>query len=146
MSTQSNNFKKALAFTLKWEGGYVNNPDDPGGATNQGITQRTYDLYRKDHNLPPLSVKHIQVPEVEKIYADYYWLPARCESLPLKNAIATFDFAVHSGVRRALKYYTGDLPRYINLRESFLRKQDKPMFLPGWLNRLKALRKEVGAV
>ena len=38
-------FKKALKFVLAREGGYVNNPNDKGGATNKGITQNTYNAY-----------------------------------------------------------------------------------------------------
>ena len=44
-------FKKALAFVLKWEGGYVNNPYDKGGATNKGITQNTYNAWLKSCGL-----------------------------------------------------------------------------------------------
>ena len=36
-------FAAALPFVLRWEGGYVNHPKDPGGATNKGVTQRVYD-------------------------------------------------------------------------------------------------------
>ena len=42
-----NNFKKALEFVLRWEGGQSNNPNDLGGETNKGITHFTYDSYRK---------------------------------------------------------------------------------------------------
>jgi len=36
-------FAAALPFVLRWEGGYVDHPDDPGGRTNKGVTQKTYD-------------------------------------------------------------------------------------------------------
>ena len=39
-------FRAALPFVLRWEGGFVHHPDDPGGATNQGVTQRVYDAWR----------------------------------------------------------------------------------------------------
>ena len=39
-------FERALTFVLRWEGGYVDHPADPGGATNYGVTQRTYDAWR----------------------------------------------------------------------------------------------------
>ena len=50
-------FKKALAFVLKWEGGFVNDPDDKGGATNKGITQTTYNSYLKSKKQKTKSVK-----------------------------------------------------------------------------------------
>ena len=43
----SDNFERCLAITLKWEGGYSNHPDDPGGPTMRGIIQREYDAWRK---------------------------------------------------------------------------------------------------
>ena len=61
-------FKKALKFVLKWEGGYVNNPNDKGGATNKGITQYTYNNWLKTHGLQPRNVKFITDDEVEQIY------------------------------------------------------------------------------
>ena len=42
----SDNFEHCLAITLKWEGGYSNHPDDPGGPTMRGIIQREYDAWR----------------------------------------------------------------------------------------------------
>ena len=62
------NFKKALKFVLKWEGGYVNNPHDKGGATNKGITQNTYNTWLKSLSLAPRDVKNITQEEVEQIY------------------------------------------------------------------------------
>lgn len=46
------------------EGGYVNHPKDPGGATNFGVTQRVYDSYRKDRGQSARSVKQITSDEV----------------------------------------------------------------------------------
>ena len=48
--------KKLAPFILKWEGGFVNDPDDLGGATNMGITIATYRVYRKRKGLPEPTV------------------------------------------------------------------------------------------
>lgn len=56
MSEQNELFKKALAFVLKWEGGYSNNPNDKGGMTFKGITQTTYNSYLKSKNLQPKAI------------------------------------------------------------------------------------------
>ncbi len=45
----TDNFERCLAITLKWEGGYSNHPDDPGGPTMRGIIQREYDAWRRKH-------------------------------------------------------------------------------------------------
>ena len=66
-------FKKALAFVLKWEGGFVNDPDDKGGATNKGITQNTYNSYLKSKGMRAKSVRYITQAEVEDIYYKQYW-------------------------------------------------------------------------
>jgi lysozyme family protein len=50
-------FGRALAFVLKVEGGYTNDPEDRGGATNKGILQRVYDIYRKAEGLRSADVR-----------------------------------------------------------------------------------------
>ncbi|MDX2272116.1 MAG: glycosyl hydrolase 108 family protein [Cyanobacteriota bacterium] len=98
------NFEKALAFTQRWEGGFVDHPADPGGRTNFGITQATYDHWRKSKNLVPQDVKRIQPQEVKWIYWENYWTPARCVQMILPLAIAQFDTAVNFGVMGSVKF------------------------------------------
>lgn len=94
-------FNRALAFALRWEGGYSNHPSDTGGETNRGITWRTYNSYRHSRGLPVRSVKFLEQRELEEIYKKQYWDAARCDLLPDKLAIAHFDWAVNAGVGRA---------------------------------------------
>jgi lysozyme family protein len=96
-------FEQALAFTLKEEGGYVDNPDDRGGATNFGITQHTYDTFRKNRMLPDRSVKDIEAAEIQDIYGAMYWKPAQCSKLPWKLGICHFDWCVNHGIQGATK-------------------------------------------
>lgn len=44
-------FAEALPFVLRWEGGFVDDPDDRGGLTNKRVIQRVYDAYRDDRGL-----------------------------------------------------------------------------------------------
>lgn len=94
-------FDAALAATLVFEGGYVNNPLDPGGATNRGITQRTYDAWRNAHSLAMQPVTGMTDDEERAIYLENYWMPCRCDDLPDALAAAVFDMAVNSGVWNA---------------------------------------------
>lgn len=91
----------ALDFTLRWEGGYVNDPADPGGATNRGITQATYDSWRAANKQPKQPVKNITHAEVGAIYGSRYWDACRCDELPAPVDLVVFDSAVNCGVRRA---------------------------------------------
>lgn len=101
-SSNKQPFDKALKFTLQWEGGYVNHPNDPGGETNFGVTKATYDAYRKSKKLPLQSVKFITITEVKDIYKNNYWFRAYCDRVKNPNlAIVLFDTAVNFGVRRA---------------------------------------------
>lgn len=148
----SDNFRKALEFTLKWEGGYSNHPNDKGGSTNYGITQRVYDSYCKSKGKESNPVKKITTFEVHDIYWNSYWLSAGCDKLPLKVAIAVFDFAVNSGVSRALRYLTlcnNKLDMYLDQREQYFRaiaKGNNRVFLKGWLNRLVSLKQYLKAI
>lgn len=98
------NFSKALALVLAHEGGFVNHPADPGGATNRGVTQAVYDGWRGARGLSKQSVRHITNAEIEAIYRRDYWDKIRGDDLPGGVDYAVFDFAVNSGVARAIKY------------------------------------------
>jgi lysozyme family protein len=98
------NFDKCLSLVLVHEGGYVNHPRDPGGATNRGVTQAVYDAYRKTRGRGAQSVKFITDDEVKAIYRFQYWDRVQGDLLPAGLDYAVFDFAVNSGVGRASKY------------------------------------------
>lgn len=102
MSAQ--NYKPSLALVLAHEGGYVNHPKDPGGATNKGVTQAVYNAYRRVKGFPIQSVRNIGTEEVADIYQKQYWKLVRGDSLPAGLDYAVFDFAVNSGVSRAVRY------------------------------------------
>ncbi|MBS1903458.1 MAG: hypothetical protein JSS75_07140 [Bacteroidetes bacterium] len=96
-------FLDSLAFTLKWEGGWSNDPKDPGGATMKGITQEVYSTWRFHQNLPEQSVRQITDDELRAIYYASYWIASRCDQLPDKLATALFDFAANCGVGAAVR-------------------------------------------
>lgn len=162
-------YAKALRFVLRWEGGYVNDPADAGGATNKGITQAVYNTYLASLGRPPRSVQFITDQEVEAIYRRNYWQAAHCPDLPGALAIAQFETAVNMGVGRAIGFLqkslgvpvdrrygpqtdaavkqcnpSRTLEKYLSLREQFyyrLAYHGLRKFLRGWLNRMGALRK-----
>ena len=97
------NYPQALKQVLKYEGGYVDHPKDPGGPTNKGVTQAVYDNWRKSQNLSTQSVRAIADSEVAAIYKNLYWDRVRGDDLPSGVDFAVFDYAVNSGVSRAAK-------------------------------------------
>jgi lysozyme family protein len=98
------NFQASLGNVLLSEGGFVNDPLDPGGATNKGITQLVYDSWRLEQELPKRTVKLINDYETGKIYKAHYWDKIAGDELPSGLDYCTFDFAVNSGVSRAIRF------------------------------------------
>lgn len=98
------NYEISLKNVLLHEGGYVDHPKDPGGATNKGITYRTYNAWRKKHGKPLMDVRHISDEEVEAIYKQDYWDAVKGDQLPSGIDIVMMDFAVNSGPSRAIKF------------------------------------------
>lgn len=147
-------FKKALQFVLKWEGGYVNNPNDKGGATNKGITQGTYNSWLISKGQQRKDVKFISQSEVEEIYYKNYWLKAGCQNMSKKFAVLSFDTAVNMGVGRVREFLQAADYKYpekfIKAREvkyrEFASYGNQKIFLQGWLNRLNALASFVETV
>lgn len=148
-------FEKAIEFALKWEGGYINHPDDPGGETNFGISKRAY---------PSLDIANLTEEQAKEIYRRDYWDKCGCNSLPEPEDLIVFDTAINMGIGRALKLgvatscfnkglqplvksqsqqsVTLDWRDYLFRRIEFYNQFNKPMFLKGWINRVLALYKE----
>lgn len=94
------NLAISLKMVLVYEGGYINHPRDPGGATNFGITQRVYNAYTGSNK----SVREITKAEVSDIYKRQYWDAVKGDDLPSGLDFAMFDFAVNSGPSRAITF------------------------------------------
>lgn len=144
---QTEIFKKALQFVLAREGGYVNDPNDRGGATNKGITQNTYNAWLKVNGKATKDVKMITDAEVKEIYYNNYWLKAGCNKMTSKFAVICFDTAVNMGVGRVKEFLSAcqytDIDAYFLARirkyNEFAKNASQRTFLHGWLNRVYAL-------
>jgi lysozyme family protein len=107
-----NRFELCLDVVLAQEGGYVDHPSDPGGATNMGITHQTLARWRNIspwQNLPKSAVRDLQRPEAARIYRALYWDRCQGFSLPPGLDLALFDFAVNSGPDRAIRTLQAEL-------------------------------------
>ena len=93
----------ALRLILAHEGGKVDHPKDPGGRTNRGITQRVFDAWRVQRGQPKADVWKISEKEAREIYTAQYLTPIRFDDLPPGLNYAVADFAVNSGVSRAVR-------------------------------------------
>jgi lysozyme family protein len=97
------NFPASLKLVLVHEGGYVNHPADPGGATMKGVTQAVYDAYRRRGGEALRSVRMITNVELQAIYRDQYWRTIHADEMPEGVDYCLFDYAVNSGAGRAVK-------------------------------------------
>lgn len=95
-----NNFKECLDLVLKSEGGWVNNPQDPGGETNLGVTKRVWEEY-VGH--PVKTLKNLTNDDVAPLYELKYWRAAYCEVLPRGLDFVVFSMAVNAGPGRSIK-------------------------------------------
>jgi lysozyme family protein len=141
-------FPDALRLVLDLEGGRSDNPHDPGGRTNHGITQATYDAWCDHLAVPRQDVHEIPMAEVERIYRSEYWLKAGCDRLPGRLGVVHFQAAVLMGVTGAGRilaavewddaYEDLRVYAYLTLQREKLRgiAAKAPMFLAGWLNRI----------
>lgn len=97
----NNNKEPAIKFVLEEEGGYTNNPSDPGGATNFGIT--IFDAHKYLNSNADIDyMKHMTVDQAIGIYGPKYWDKVRGDDLPSGLDYSVMDYAVNSGVGRAI--------------------------------------------
>lgn len=88
----SSSFDRAFARTLRFEGGHVNHPEDPGGETKYGISKQSY---------PDLDIGGLSVEDAKRIYKRDFWDALNLDEFPDLLAEAMFDAAVNSGKRAA---------------------------------------------
>lgn len=96
------NFPACLAIILQSEGGFVDDPQDPGGATNLGITLHTLSGW-VGHTATIADVQALTAADVSPIYRADYWNAAHCDAVPDGVDLMVFDCAVNSGVGRAIR-------------------------------------------
>jgi lysozyme family protein len=99
----ASNREASISKTLTYEGGYTNDPRDPGGATNWGITIFDARKYWKPE-ATPADVKAMPKQVAIDIYRQKYWAKMGCDARPNGVDFVEFDFGVNSGVKRSLDY------------------------------------------
>lgn len=97
----ADNFDRCLKFVLQFEGGFVNNPKDPGGPTNLGVTQATLSAFLA-RQASIAEVKALTPAKVAPIYKLKFWDHVSGDELPEGIDLAVFDFGVHSGPERGI--------------------------------------------
>lgn len=97
------NFPNALRETLNHEGGYANHPRDPGGRTNLGVTQATYESW-VGYPVNESIMRGLTVDHVKTLYKVKYWDAVKGDELPAGLDLCVFDFGVNSGPKRAARY------------------------------------------
>lgn len=159
------NFARCLSEILRHEGGYVDHPSDPGGATNRGVTIGTYAGW-KGRKVTKDELRNISDAEVAALYRRKYWDVVRGDDLPAGLDLVAFDAAVNSGPARGARWLqqalgvTADgkigpatlarahasyspavIERAIGFRLAFLRGlKTWPTFGKGWSRRVEDVR------
>jgi hypothetical protein len=97
----NSNWNNSFNLMLKSEGGYVNNPADPGGMTNLGVTKATWENWvgrESDEN----EMRSLTPEKVEPLYKKKFFDAVRGDELPVGLDYLLFDFAVNAGAGRAI--------------------------------------------
>jgi hypothetical protein len=133
-------WEKAVAFVLRQEGGYIDDPSDAGGRTKYGISQRSY---------PALDIANLTKAEAKEIYWHDYWLAAGCDRLTWPLSFAHFDAAVNCGIGQATHFLERsdyNFERYNELRRSFYRGLNQfGLYGHGWMRRVDELEQAANA-
>jgi lysozyme family protein len=161
----SSRFDACMPFIFKAEGGYADNPADPGGPTNFGITLATLRAYQGDPNLTADDVKKLTPAVAKEIYRTAYWNRMQCGALPAGLDLEVFDFGVNSGPAESVKtlqrlvgvtqdgsvgpitlaavaqFNVGDLiGRFAQARLAFYQGLNMPEFEQGWATRVAQIQ------
>lgn len=87
--TDRERFERLIGFVLAHEGGYVNDPDDPGGETKYGVSKKSY---------PHVDIASLTIEQAKDIYYEDWWLPLKCPQIhDDKVAQKYLDTCVNTG-------------------------------------------------
>ena len=100
--SMNSNFENVLALVLRDEGGFSNDPRDPGGMTNLGVTKRVWEGF-VGHAVDEAAMRALTPADVTPLYRQNYWNRVHGDDLPAGVDYAVMDFAVNSGPSRAAK-------------------------------------------
>lgn len=93
-------FDKAIDFVLSHEGGYSNDPNDPGGETRWGISKRSH---------PELDIANLTREQAVLLYKTDYWDKCRCGEMPFPIALLVMDSSVNQGPDAAIRMLQASL-------------------------------------
>lgn len=101
-------FDTIQGFTARWEGGFVDHPNDPGGATNFGVSLRWLkdagiDV-NKDGKIDVNDVRNLTPALAAQLFKKHFWDKLDLDGLPPRTAAATYDAAVNTGRSQAGKF------------------------------------------
>ena len=156
---------------LKSEGGYVHHPSDPGGRTNLGVTQATWENW-VGRGSDEAEMRGLTPEKVEPMYKKKFWDAVRGDELPMGLDYLMFDFAVNAGAGRAIKTLQSSvgvtpdggfgpmtmaavqavdpyelIERFSQAKEDFYRSLNTfPTFGKGWLNRVADVKVKASAM
>ena len=100
----SETYDKAFSIVVGMEGGWVNNPADPGGETNWGITWVTLrTAISKGLVDATTTVKTLTQDQAKIIYKALYWDAVHGDVMTEPMCILVFDSAVNQGITPAIK-------------------------------------------
>ena len=95
-------FEEIIEVVLEHEGGFVDDPDDRGGATNLGVTQATLSQFR-ENDVTKEDVENLTVEEAKECYFEMFWKPSMAGKLPEEVRHLYFDMVVNHGQGNAVK-------------------------------------------
>jgi lysozyme family protein len=159
------NWDKCFDLVIVNEGGYVDNPSDPGGATNLGCTKAVWEQY-VGHEVTKDDIKKLTKEDVKPLYKKRYWDAIHGDAIPSGLDYSIFDAAINSGVTRASKWIQeivgvpadgaiGNntvaaitqinpvtlINEFCDKRQTFLESlKTFPVFGKGWTKRVKEVR------
>tara|TARA_Y100001970_G_scaffold293018_1_gene437231 strand:+ start:1456 stop:1932 length:477 start_codon:yes stop_codon:yes gene_type:complete len=87
-------FEEIIEQVLEHEGGYVNDPDDPGGETKYGIAKKFN---------PDVDIKNLTKEGAKEIYYEKYWKPSKADQVPDRLKHIYFDMVVNFGQGGAVR-------------------------------------------